>query len=76
MNWVEYVEMAAASSGLVSSVSSKSLGAEFLNYVAIIQDDQLGEEMAVSKPAGTERCEHCSHNPKTLHSQIRRQKPV
>lgn len=69
MNQVEYLEMAAASSGLAPSVSRKSLRAEFLNYVAIIPDDQLGEGMAVSKPAVTERCEHCSYNPKTLHSQ-------
>lgn len=43
--------MAAASSELAPSVSSKSLRAELLNDVAIIPDDQV-EEMAVSKPQG------------------------
>lgn len=59
--------MAAASSELAPSVSSKSLRAELLNDVAIIPDDQV-EEMAISKPQG-QRCERCSHNPETLHSQ-------
>lgn len=68
MSQVEYVEMAAASSGLAPSFSSKSLREEFLNCVAIIPSDQLGEEMATSKPAGTERCERCSRNTRTRHS--------
>lgn len=67
--------MAAASSGLAPSVSSKSLRAEFLNYVATIPDDQLGEEMAISEPAGMERWERCSRNSKTPQS-ICRYKPV
>lgn len=45
--------MAAASSGLASRVSSTFLSVEFLNN-HLIPDYQLGEGMAVSKPAGTE----------------------
>lgn len=66
---VECVEMGAASSDLAPSVSSKSLRAEFLNCVAIIPNDHLGEEMATSKPAGTEKRKCFSHIPRGLHIQ-------